>query len=69
MEFIDGFHLNDLATHSPEATWQNICDEAVRIVNGISDRGIQNEDVRTASFIVCKDSVTGILLGEIQTFE
>ena len=52
LEYIQGFHLTDLEKFAPKATWQQICDEAIRIINQIGNRGIRNEDVKTRSFVV-----------------
>ncbi len=57
LDLIEGFPLTDLATHAPREIWQNVCEEAIRIVNTIGDRGIRNEDVKTRSFVVNKNSV------------
>lgn len=59
LEVIDGFVLSDLSEHAPRGTWQGVCDEAIRIVNSISDCDIRNEDVKTRSFIVRRDEGTG----------
>ena len=57
LELIHGFPLNELATHAPSQTWQSICEDAIRIVNVIGQRGIRNEDVKTRNFIVRHDPV------------
>jgi hypothetical protein len=59
MEYIQGFLLTDLSKRAPRDVWQYVCDDAIRIVNVIGDRGIRNEDVKTRNSIVRKDSVTG----------
>ncbi|KAJ5714368.1 uncharacterized protein N7483_011549 [Penicillium malachiteum] len=53
---IEGFPLTNIAHHAPKETWQSICDEAIRILHLLGDRGILNEDVKTRSFIVNLDS-------------
>ncbi|KAJ6095055.1 hypothetical protein N7467_002568 [Penicillium canescens] len=44
--------LTLLAAHAPRESWQFICEDAIRIVNIFTERGILNLDVRTRSFIV-----------------
>lgn len=57
LEYIQGFKLNELTTHAPRETWQYICEDALRIVNTIGDRGIRNEDVKTRNFLVRRDPI------------
>ncbi|KAJ5296096.1 hypothetical protein PENANT_c021G08032 [Penicillium antarcticum] len=52
LQHIEGFRLVDLAAHAPRESWQYICEDAIRIVNICTDRGILNLDVRTRSFII-----------------
>ncbi|KGO47738.1 hypothetical protein PEX1_040500 [Penicillium expansum] len=52
LQYIEGFPLTDIATCAPRDSWQSICEEAIRIVNLVGDRGILNEDVKTRSFVV-----------------
>ncbi len=52
MEYIQGFPLTNIADHAPKESWQYICEEAIRIVHEIGDRGICNRDVKTRSFII-----------------
>ncbi|KAJ6149607.1 hypothetical protein N7471_000806 [Penicillium samsonianum] len=52
LQYIEGFPLTDIATCAPRDSWQSICEDAIRIVNLVGDRGILNEDVKTRSFIV-----------------
>ena len=59
LEFLEGFALTDIEQHAPAADWQHICEEAIRIINKISDHGIRNEDVNTRSFIIGRDLVSG----------
>ena len=54
LQYVEGFPLTDIATYAPRDSWQSICEDAIRIVNLIGDRGILNEDVKTRSFIVQK---------------
>lgn len=50
--------MTDIALHAPREDWQQICEEAIQIVNRIGDRDIRNEDIKTRSFIVRKDPNT-----------
>jgi hypothetical protein len=52
LQYIDGFPLTNLANHAPREHWQDICEDAIRIVSLIGDRGILNEDVKSRSFVV-----------------
>jgi hypothetical protein len=52
LQQIEGFCLVDIAAHAPRQSWQFICEDAIRIVNIFTERGILNLDVRTRSFIV-----------------
>ncbi|KAJ6035967.1 hypothetical protein N7540_000246 [Penicillium herquei] len=56
LKHIEGFPLTNIADHAPKETWQSICDDAIRILHLMGDRGILNEDVKTRSFIVNLDS-------------
>ncbi|PVI02956.1 hypothetical protein DM02DRAFT_699754 [Periconia macrospinosa] len=58
LEFIRGFPLADLAGHAPSDDWQYICEDAIRIVNVIGDRGIRNGDVKPRNILVRKDADT-----------
>ena len=58
LEYIQGFHLTDLDKFAPKATWQPICEEAIRIINEIGSFDVRNEDIKTRSFVVHKDSDT-----------
>ncbi|KAF1814052.1 hypothetical protein P152DRAFT_481210 [Eremomyces bilateralis CBS 781.70] len=61
LEYIQGYHLTDLEENTPKAAWQQICDEAIRIVNRIGERDIRNEDVKTRNFIIRTDPRTALL--------
>jgi hypothetical protein len=61
LDYIQGFPLTDLADEAPKEDWQYVCEDAVRVVNLIGDRGVCNQDVKTRSFIVSKDPSTGKL--------
>jgi hypothetical protein len=52
LEYIQGFPLTDIEEFAPKAAWQPICDEAIRIINRISNLNVRNEDVKTRSFMV-----------------
>lgn len=52
LQYIEGFPLTDIAICAPRDSWQTICEDAIRIVNRVGDRGILNEDVKTRSFVV-----------------
>ncbi|KAF2432674.1 hypothetical protein EJ08DRAFT_677542 [Tothia fuscella] len=52
LEYLKGSPLTDLAKFAPREVWQDICDEAIRIINGICDHYIRNKDVNTRSFII-----------------
>ncbi|OQD67908.1 hypothetical protein PENPOL_c003G06773 [Penicillium polonicum] len=56
LEYIEGFPLTDIADHTPKECWQSICEEAIQILHRMGDHGILNEDVKTRSFIVKKDT-------------
>ncbi|KAJ5100271.1 hypothetical protein N7456_006323 [Penicillium angulare] len=55
LQHIKGFPLTDITDHAPKELWQSICDDAIRIINLMGDKGILNEDVNTRSFIVDLD--------------
>jgi hypothetical protein len=69
LEFIQGFPLTNLADHAPNYTWQDICEDAIQIVNHIGGRDICNRDVKTRNFIVRKDPGTGRFKGFMIDFE
>lgn len=54
VEDCDGFTLDKLADNAPPGCWQSICDDAVSIVNSVSDHGILNKDVKPENFVVRK---------------
>ena len=56
LEYIEGFDLFDLETKVPQPQWQAICEDAIRIVNLVGDRGIINHDVRPGNFLVTSNS-------------
>jgi len=59
LEDCDGFSLDKLADNAPTGCWQSICDDAVSIVNSISDYNILNKDVKPENFMVRKISFNG----------
>lgn len=54
LQYVEGFPLTDIATCAPRDSWQGICEDAIRIVNLVGDKGILNKDVKTRSFVVQK---------------
>lgn len=52
LQYVEGFPLTDIALCAPRDSWQSICEDAIRIVHLVGDRGILNEDVKTRSFVV-----------------
>jgi serine/threonine protein kinase len=61
LEYVEGFPLTDLAEQRPKEDWQYVCDEAIRIVHLINERGVCNKDIKTLSFIVRDDHDVGKL--------
>jgi hypothetical protein len=59
LEYIDGFPLTSLQDFAPKVAWQQICENAISIVNKIGSQNVRNEDVKTRSLIIRKDSRTG----------
>ncbi len=60
LEYVEGFFLYDLAEHTPKELWQPVVDDAIRIVNRITDHDVLNEDVKTRNTLVRKaDNSTG----------
>ena len=54
IEYIDGFDLLDLQTKAPQSKWQAVCEDAIHIVNRVSNHGVLNLDVRPENFLVKK---------------
>ncbi|KAI9705827.1 MAG: hypothetical protein M1836_005233 [Candelina mexicana] len=54
MEYIDGFPMFDLGVHAPSQSWQLVVDDALEIVNRITDHDIVNDDVRVRNMIIRK---------------
>jgi serine/threonine protein kinase len=55
LQYIDGFSLSKVQDHAPKSEWQGIVDQAVAIIQVISDHGILNRNVRPDNFIVQRD--------------
>ena len=53
LEHIAGFTLAELIDKAPREAWQDLCNEAVRLVQRCNDHNILNEDVRPSNIIVC----------------
>ena len=60
IEYIDGFTLEDVHLQAPQSHWQYLCDQAMEVVNRISDRNVLNQDVRRGNMIVRKKKDTPI---------
>jgi tRNA A-37 threonylcarbamoyl transferase component Bud32 len=58
LRYIEGFPLHDIAEFAPKTTWQKTCEDAIRIVGILGDRGILNEDVKPWNFIVHQESAS-----------
>ncbi|WEW55966.1 hypothetical protein PRK78_001401 [Emydomyces testavorans] len=58
LEYIQGFPLTNLAGNASKKDFQYVCEDAIRVVHLIGDRGIINKDTKTRSFIVREDPVT-----------
>ena len=52
IEHVDGFLLDDLAEYAPESSWAEICEQAIAIVNKISDCDLMNKDTRPTNVLV-----------------
>lgn len=59
LQYIQGFRLSDMANHAPQSSWQQIFDQAIRIVHVLGDEQILNNDVRPDKFIVSATSNGG----------
>lgn len=59
MEYIRGYDLAKMMFHAPSSTWQNTCEEAIRIVNVIGDHGILNEDIKTRNVLIREEHQEG----------
>ncbi|MCJ1377659.1 hypothetical protein MMC17_000755 [Xylographa soralifera] len=56
IELINGFQLEDLATCAPESAWPEICEQAIRAVNKVSDLNVTNNNVRPTNMLVAGSS-------------
>lgn len=57
IELIEGFTLAGLNQHNAaKSSWQSIVDQAIQIVNLLSDNAILNEDVRASNILVSPKS-------------
>jgi serine/threonine protein kinase len=55
LEYIRGFTLAELDTKAPPDSWQPIVDQAIKIVDILSDQNILNKDVRSSNILAMKD--------------
>jgi hypothetical protein len=56
LSYCDGFNLSLLAHNAPKEDWQSIGDQAVALINLVSDHGLLNEDVQPQNCIVTRTS-------------
>lgn len=52
LQYLAGFSLSTMVENAPEASWQGIVDQAIRIVHILGDYDILNADVRPENFII-----------------
>ncbi|RFN54346.1 hypothetical protein FIE12Z_1472 [Fusarium flagelliforme] len=52
LQYLQGFQLTTLTENAPKESWQNIVDQAIRIVHILNDHEILNADVRPDNFII-----------------
>ncbi|KAJ4128920.1 hypothetical protein NW768_007444 [Fusarium equiseti] len=52
LQYLRGFSLRRLADNAPKESWQDIIDQAIRIVHILDDHEILNSDVRPDNFMV-----------------
>ena len=52
LQNLQGFSLRSLVDNAPKESWQDIVDQAIRIVHILDDHEIINYDVRPANFMV-----------------
>ena len=55
LQYIKGFRLDNLPLSAPKITWQTICEDAIRTIHRIGDRGVLNQDVKPRNFMVQTD--------------
>ncbi|KAH7318658.1 hypothetical protein B0I35DRAFT_409512 [Stachybotrys elegans] len=52
LEYLSGFTLSSMIQSTPRSSWQDIVDQAIRIVHVLGDNNILNADVRPDNFVV-----------------
>ncbi|KPM45278.1 hypothetical protein AK830_g1272 [Neonectria ditissima] len=52
LEYLEGFSLSTMAQHAPQSSWQDIVDQAIKIVHILGDNNILNRDIRPDNFVV-----------------
>jgi hypothetical protein len=52
LQYLDGFTLRNMTENAPKSSWQDIVDQAIRIVHILGDHDILNDDVRIDNFMV-----------------
>ncbi|KAK7428880.1 hypothetical protein QQZ08_004650 [Neonectria magnoliae] len=52
LEYLTGFSLSSMVQSAPRSSWQDIVDQAIRIVHVLGDNNILNADVRPDNFVV-----------------
>lgn len=56
LEYIPGHTIRQVAQKVPQHAWQDVCNQAICIVDSCSDFGVLNKDVRLDNFIVTRTS-------------
>lgn len=52
LEYIPGYTLNEIDLRLPQDARQDVCNQAIRVVNACSDLNVLNKDVRPRNFVV-----------------
>ncbi|KAH6867726.1 hypothetical protein B0T10DRAFT_502161 [Thelonectria olida] len=52
LQYLSGFSLSSMVQNAPRSSWQDIVDQAIRIVHVLGDNNILNADVRPDNFVV-----------------
>ncbi|KAJ4268952.1 hypothetical protein NW762_003023 [Fusarium torreyae] len=52
LEYLPGSNLHDIWEKAPRTSWQDIVDQALRIVHILGDNDVLNPDVRPENFVV-----------------
>lgn len=52
LEYVDGFILSNIEENVSSTSWQQICVEALQVINVVCDHNILNKDVRPDNMIV-----------------